>query len=521
VRSVEIVLGLVALATVVAVSARRLRVPAPSLLVLAGLIAGTPSWMPEVRVPPEVVSLVVLPPLLYTAGEELSWRALRQVWRSVSLLAVGLVLASAAAVGAVVVAVTPLPIAMAFLLGTVLAATDPVAVTALGRRLSLPPRVQTLVQAESLFNDATSLLLFRVAVSVAVAGGAITWGATGGEFLLLGGGGVAAGVLVAGGVAIIRRRTEDPVLETVIALVTPYSAYVLAEGVHASGVTAVVTAAVILGRQAPALTTANIRLQLTAVWGTVVFLLESVVFALIGLQLPTLIRELTGHRQPWLLPALLVAATLIATRVLWVFPLSALAQLRGGSRPSWQVPAVISWAGARGVVPLAATLSIPLTDSSGASLAGRDLVVVLATAVIVISLVVQGFTLAPLVRRAGVAVHPSAEQAEYVRARLCTAQAALARLEDLERAEAAPHLVLERLRGTLVDRVERAELRMNGDGEIGSVSADYRRLRRDLIAAETEELHRLHDTGEISEATRRSVQRLLDLEEAGLHQQER
>jgi CPA1 family monovalent cation:H+ antiporter len=521
VRSVEIVLGLVALATVVAVSAKRLRVPAPSLLVLAGVIAGTPSWLPEVRVPPEIVSLVVLPPLLYAAGEELSWRALREVWRSVSLLAVGLVLASAAAVGAVTVAITPLPPGMAFLLGTVLASTDPVAVTALGRRLSLPPRLQTLVHAESLFNDATSLLLFRVAVSAAVAGGAVSWNATGGEFVLLAGGGVTAGALVASGVALIRRRTEDPVLETVIALVTPYAAYVLAEGLHASGVTAVVTAAVILGRQAPSLTTANIRLQLTAVWGTVVFLLESVVFALIGLELPTLIRELSGRHQPWLVPALLVAATLIATRVLWVFPLSALAQLRGGARPSWQVPAVVSWAGARGVVPLAAALSIPLTTSGGAPLPGRELVVVLATAVIVISLIVQGFTLAPLVRRAGVAVHPSDAQREHVRARMSTARAALARLEDLERAEAAAQVVLERLRVTLLDRIERSELRLNGDGEVGSVSADYRRLRRDLIAAETAELRRLHDTGEISESTRRNLQRLLDLEEAGLHEQER
>jgi Na+/H+ antiporter len=521
VRSVEVVLGLVVLGTVVAVTAHRLRVPAPSLLVLAGLLVGSLSWVPAVRVPPDVVSLVVLPPLLFAAGEDLSWRMLRQVWRPVTLLAIGLVVFSAAAVGAVAVAITGLPLSMGFLLGCVLAATDPVAVTALGRRLALPPRVQTLVQAESLFNDATSLLLFRLAVAAAVAGGALSWNEAAGQFAELAGGGVLAGAVMAGGVALIRRRTEDPVLETVIALVTPYAAYVLAEAVHGSGVTAVVTAAVILGRHAPALTNASIRLQLAAVYGTVVFLLESVVFSLIGLQLPTLIRELSETGKSWFWPAVLVAVTLIAVRVAWVFPLSFLTQLRSGARrPSWQVPAVISWAGARGVVPLAATLSIPLTTTSGAPLPERELVVVLATSVIVISLVVQGFTLAPLVRRAGVTIHPSDAQQEYELARLRTAQAALARLEELEDVDAVPRVVAERVRVGLMDRIEHGELRLDGGDETGSIVEAYLAVRRDLIVAESAELTRLHDNGEISESTRRTVQRALDLQETALNEEQ-
>ncbi|MBO2453966.1 Na+/H+ antiporter [Actinomadura barringtoniae] len=515
-RAVEIVLGLVVLATVVAVSAKRLRVPAPSLLVVAGVLVGLIPGLPDVRVPPEMVSLVVLPPLIYAAGEEMSWQSLRQVWKPVSLLAVGLVLASAAAVGFVAHAVTNMSATTALLLGTVLASTDPVAVAALGRRLSLPPKVQTLVQAESLFNDATSLLLYKLAVAVVVAG-SFSWGHATAEFALLAGGGVIAGGIVAAVIAFIRRRTEDPVLETVIALVTPYASYVLAESVHASGVTAVVVTAVILGRQAPALTNAGIRLQLGAVWGTVIFLLESVVFSLIGLQLPTLIRELNRSSESWLIASLLIALTLIAVRVVWVFPLSWLQAWRGGRRPSWQTPAVVSWAGARGVVPLAAALAIPLLTDAGDPLPHRDLVVVLATAVIVISLVVQGFTLAPLVRFAGLVVPTSATQREYALARLRTAQAALARLEELEDVEAASQVVLERLRVGLQDRIERGELRVNGDAhKVDSVLADYRRLRRDLIAAETDELQRLHESGEISESTQRDVQRLLDLEDTSL-----
>src|SRR5213080_4679083 len=181
-RSVEIVLALVVLATVVATFAHRLRVPPPSLLVVAGVLAGLLPAVPDIRVSPDIVSLVVLPPLLFAAGEELPWRDLRSVWRPVTVLAFGLVMASAVAVAAVAVAVTPLPVGMAFVLGAVLASTDPVAVSALGRRLSLPPRVQALVQAESLFNDATSLLLFRVAVLVGIGTGSVSWGRTAVEF---------------------------------------------------------------------------------------------------------------------------------------------------------------------------------------------------------------------------------------------------------------------------------------------------------------------------------------------------
>ncbi|MFD1050417.1 cation:proton antiporter, partial [Kibdelosporangium lantanae] len=209
----------------------------------------------------------------------------------------------------------------------------PVAVTALARRLSLPPRVQALVQAESLFNDATSLLLFRFALSLAVTV-SVSWRHTVSEFALLAVGGVLVGAFVALGAYLIRSRTEDPVLETVVALVTPYGAYVLAESVNASGVTAVVVASVVLGTQATRLTTAHIRLQLGAVYETVVFLLESVVFGLIGLQLPTLVRQLEGTDSRWPLYALAIAATLIVVRLLWVFPLSAVLQRKRGARPS-------------------------------------------------------------------------------------------------------------------------------------------------------------------------------------------
>ena len=312
-RGVETVLFLVVLGTVVAAFAGRLRVPAPSLLVIAGLVVALLPRFPAVHVPPEVVSLVVLPPLLYAASEELPWRDLRAVWRPVAVLAVGLVLASAAAVAAVTWAVAAVPASMAFVLGAVLASTDPVAVSALGRRLSLPPKVQALVQAESLFNDATSLVLFQIAVSFAVAGTAGPAGSVllhaAGQFAVLAAGGAAVGGVIAAGVIPVRRRVTDPVLETVLALITPYAAFVLGEVLHVSPVMAVIVAGLVIGGRRERITTAQTRLQLHSVYGTVIFLLESVVFSLIGLQLPTLIRDLS-RAEAWPAEALAVAGTL-------------------------------------------------------------------------------------------------------------------------------------------------------------------------------------------------------------------
>jgi len=514
-------LFLVILATVVATFARRWRLPAPSLLVIAGVVVGLLPGVPTIVVTPDIVSLVVLPPLLFAAGEELPWRDLRAVWQPVSALAVGLVLVSAAAVGTVAIALTPLPTGMAFVLGAVLASTDPVAVAALARRLSLPPRVQALVQAESLFNDATSLVLVRVAVAAAVAGGTVSLARGAGQFALLAGGGALVGAVVAAVVMLIRRRTEDPVLETVIALVTPYAAYVTAEALHVTGITAVVLASVIIAGQVTRLTSPQIRLQVHAVYDTVVFLLESVVFSLIGLALPAQVRALSDADRAWPLYALAVAGTLVAVRLLWVAPLSAVVQRKGGiQRMNWRVPVVLTWAGTRGVVPLAAALSIPVSSAPGTALSQRPLVLVLTTSVVVITLVVQGFTLAPVVRRSGIALEPDHTEREEAAARCRLAGAGIRRLEELTELQAAPDVVLDRLRRGLTARLDDARDRLadsNGSAvPVESADLVYRQLRRDLIAVEAAELQRLYDEHAISDTTRRRLQRSLDLEEARL-----
>jgi CPA1 family monovalent cation:H+ antiporter len=433
------------------------------------------------------------------------------VWRPVTVLAIGLVIASAAAVGVVAAGVMGLPASTAFVLGAVLASTDPVAVTALGRRLPLPARLQSLIQAESLFNDATSLVLVRVAVTAAATGSVLSLGRGAGQFAVLAGGGALVGAVIAAVIAVIRARTEDPVLETVTALVTPYLAYVVAESAHVSGITAVVVASVILASRALRLTNAEIRLQVHAVYDTVVFVLESVVFILIGLQLPALIRVEGLDDWTWIVDALTIAGTLLAVRALWVFPLSIAAQSRRGVRVSWRIPAVVSWAGARGVLPLAAALSIPLTTTSGGPLAGRNDVVLLTTAVIVITLLVQGFTLGPLVRRTGVATPHSEVRDERLTARSAMTRAALGHLDHLESLEAAPTAVVVQLR-----RVLQAQLETIDRDSTDAFEPVLRQVRRDLIAVESAALTDLHNRGVIGESTRRDLQRQLDLEDTSL-----
>ncbi len=515
-RGVETVLFLVLLGTIVAVFARRLRLPSPSLLVIAGIVVGSLPGVPPVLAPPDAVSLIVLPPLLYAATDELTVSDLRAVWRPVAVLAVGLVLASAAAVAAVAGAVVAIPASMAFVLGAVLASTDPVAVSALGRRLSLPGKIQALVQGESLFNDATSLVLFQIAVAIAVGGAASrSWPLTllkaAGQFVLLAGGGVLLGAVLAAGVIAVRRRVTDPVLDTVIALVTPYAAYVLGSVAHVSGIMTVIVAGLVIGTRRSAITTAATRLQSHAFYQTVIFLLESVVFSLIGLELPSLIRAL-ARSAPWPALAVAVSGVLLVTRIAWVFPLSALSQRRRGRRrPDWSVPAIVTWSGTRGVVPLAAALSIPLTARDGSPLPHRDLILVVTAAVIVISLVVQGLTLAPLARFAGFTARPGTRHEETV-ARVRLAEVALARLEELAASGAASDDVIDRARATVETRLGRARARLENGEPSGQEGLTDRALGRDLVAAQNTELGRLFASGLVGDSTRRALQHQLDLE---------
>lgn len=405
-REAGIVVALVVASTLVATFAGRLRVPAPSVLVVAGIVAALIPGVPAVRASPDLISLLVLPPLLYTSAQDISARQLGAMWRPVAALAFGLVLVTALSIAALAWWITPLSAATALILGAALASTDPVAVTALSRGLPLPPRIQALVQTESLFNDATSLVLFQVAVGLAAGTGSTGWFEPVWQFVLLAGGGTAIGGAAAVLVVALRNRAEDPVLQSVIALVTPYAVYLLARGAGVSGVTAVVVAGVVIGNAGRQISGGSVQLQVHAVYDVVVFLLESVVFALIGLELPLLVRDLPPGSRWWPAQALALAVALVVVRLAWIRPTVAYAGPTRG-HPAWPVTRVITWAGTRGVMPLAAALSIPLATAGGQGLADRPLVLVLTTSVVALTLVAQGLTLAPVVRSSGLAVDGS------------------------------------------------------------------------------------------------------------------
>jgi CPA1 family monovalent cation:H+ antiporter len=529
VHTAEIVLGLLVLASAVATFAERLSVPAPSLLVLAGLVVGLLPGVPDVHVTPQLVSLVVLPPLLYAAAVDVVITDLRAVIRPVSVLAIGLVAASAVVVALVVHLVAPeVSIQVGLVLGAILASTDPVAVSALARRLQLPPRLLALVQGESLLNDATSLLLFRVVVGGVAAGhlaGAVSFGL---RFLVLGVGGAAIGIGCAWLVRLLHQRTDDPVMESVISLITPYAIFVAAEVAHTSGVTAVVFGGLYLGRRRYQMSRGPARLRITNIYDVVVFLLESAVFAIIGLELPGLVRKLPPSEHNFVLVSLAVTATLLAARVIWVAGATFLPGLldatdeRAVAPRRLRIIAVTSWAGTRGVVPLAAALSVPLTTSAGSPFPHRDLLLLLATTCTAITLVIQGFTLGPLVRRAGLVDDTGGRTREEAVARHAALTAALARLEEMRDLGAASPAAVEWLRREFTDRVERAESRLRAvetrepqaDRDDRATGEEMRQVRRELTGVESARLLELVQAGVISEPVRRRVQRMIDLEEA-------
>ncbi|HVS67120.1 MAG TPA: Na+/H+ antiporter [Mycobacteriales bacterium] len=529
-RTAEIVLGLLVLASAVASFAGKLRIPAPSLLVLAGLAVGLLPGVPAVHVTPELVSLVVLPPLLYAAAVDVVITDLRVVLRPVAVLAVGLVVASAVAVAFVAHGLAPeITVQVGLVLGAVLASTDPVAVSALARSLRLPPRLLALVQGESLLNDATSLLLFRVVVAGVVAGhlaGPVTFSL---RFLGLGVGGAAVGIVIAFLVRQLHERTDDVVIDGVISLIAPYAMFVAAEVAHTSGVTAVVFGGLYLGPRRFQMLRGPARLQIAHIYDVLVFLLESAVFAIIGLELPGLVRALPTNQHNFVLVALVVTATLLAARIVWVTGATFLPGLLEASdgqavaRRRSRVVAVTSWAGTRGVVPLAAALSIPVTTRAGLPFPHRDLLLVLAATSTATTLVVQGLTLGPVVRRAGLVRDPDLHGREEALARHAAVAAAVERLEEMHDLEAASPAAVDWLRREFRDRLERAEGILRAvefsetDIEPAATAAtrqEMRSLRRELIAVESARLHELVARGVISEAVRRKVQRMLDFEEA-------
>jgi monovalent cation/hydrogen antiporter len=518
-------LALLAAGTALLVLVPKLRIPYPILLVLGGLALGFAPGMPDLELPPDLVLVGVLPPLLYGAAFFTPLRDLRANKRPVGMLAFGLVLLTMVAVAVVAHAIVPdLPWSSAFVLGAVVAPTDPIAATAIMQRLGVPRRIAGIVEGESLVNDGTALVAYRFAVAAAVTGTFSLWEA-GLSFALNVLGGLVVGIGIGWLVRQVRRRLDFPPAEVTISLLTGYFAYIPAELLGVSAVIAAVTAGVYLGWHTPELTTAEVRLLGQSTWEIVTFTLNALLFTLIGLQLPGILDELdaysTGDLLWW---AAAVTLTVILARWLWVYPAAWLPRrlsrrLRERDpMPSRAQLALISWSGMRGGVSLAAALAVPLTLESGEPFPGRSLILFLTFAVILGTLVLQGLSLPPIIRFLGLQDDRADELREEAHARISAADAALARLEELVVEDWVRDDTAERIRGGYGFRRDRFSARLEGgdDDAIEVRSLDFQRLRRELLHAERRAVQDLRRGGAISDDVARRVVRDLDLEEARL-----
>jgi Na+/H+ antiporter len=375
-----------------------LRIPYPILLVLGGLGIGFVPGVPNVIMPPDVVLYGIVPPLLYSAAFNTGLRELRQNLQAISLLAVGLVTATMVSVAVVGHYAIHLSWAPAFVLGAVVSPTDPLAASAIGRRFGVPRRSLAIIEGESLVNDGTALVLFKFAVAAVVAGSFSLMHAAA-DFVWSVVGGVAVGLVIGHAIRLIRRRLDNPPLEIMIAFLTGYFTFLPAAAIGVSGVLAVVTAGVYMGWHTPELTTVETRLQGNGFWAILSFVLNSLLFGLVGLQLRPILDRLSGLTAGQLIAyGALAGGAVIVTRILFAFPFTYLRSRRPEGRPPLRNVAFVAWAGMRGAITIAAALAIPLTTNSGAPFPHRDLIVYLAFCVVFATLVVQGLTLPFVIR---------------------------------------------------------------------------------------------------------------------------
>ncbi|MGW8883931.1 Na+/H+ antiporter [Streptomyces sp. NPDC055749] len=522
--------ALVAASAAVAGAARRTPVPAPLLLVVVGLLASYLPGVPTYTLDAHIVLPLLLPPLLYTAAVDSSYLDLRANVRPIALLSVGYVLFATLAVGWLAYLLVPgLPLTAALVLGAVIAPPDAVTAAAIARKVGLPARVTTILQGESLVNDATAITAFKVALAAAV-GESVGWGAGIGEFLLAAVGGVGVGLLLMVPLHWLRTHLKEALLQNTLSLLIPFVAYAAAERVHASGVLAVVVVALYLGHRSWQVDFAT-RLQEAAVWKMVAFVLESVVFMLIGLQLSFVLKGLGTYgvgEALWYAFAVFLAVVVV--RFVWVYPATYLPRWlfrrirEREPATDWTGPLIVGWAGMRGVVSLAIAFSIPMVMDDGEDFPARNLVLFLTFTTVIGTLVIQGLTLPLLVR---VLKLPGrdlrAETLAEAQAQSQASTAAEARLEELlsDRSNALPGPLADRLRTVLERRRNSVWERLGAANPVTGESADdtYRRLARQMIEAEREVFVRLRDERRIDDEMMRTLLRRLDLEEAAAYRE--
>lgn len=515
---IKTVLILMVVVAIVVTLARRFTIPYPILLVIVGLALGFVPQLPTIILDPQIILLLFLPPLLYWEALNLSFRDFRANLRSILLLSIGLVVATTVIVAVITHSFIPhFGWPAAFILGAIVSPTDTVAAAAITQRLTLPRRITAILEGESLVNDATALVAYSLALSSV--GSTITLPQIGLQFLFVSAGGIVVGLLAGWGVGQIRRRLHDPPVENTISLLTGFAAYIPAQSLNVSGVLAVVVMGMYLGRRGPRVVSSQTRLQAEQLWQVVVFLVNGLIFILVGLQLRTITQS--ALRQYTLLELILYAAivstVVIVVRMVWVFPgaylpLTMSPRLRKRAPyPPWRNVVILGWTGMRGGVSLAAALAIPTSFS------GKDLITFLTFCVILATLLIQGLSLPTLIRGLR-AQNDRSDEYEESKARLKVARAALKRLDELAKESWVQADHIDDLRTHYSEQSNRFSARFHSTEDDGQEerAIAYSHLKREIIGAQRGMLIDLRGRGVINDEVMRRVQRDLDLEEVGL-----
>jgi Na+/H+ antiporter len=528
--TIQLLIMLMVVLAAVGVAARRLNTPPAILLVLVGAVLALTPGLPAMELAPEVVLLLILPPIIYWSAVAMSWREFRFNLRPIVLLAVGCVIFSAFAVAAAMHWLLGLPLLLGFVVGAIVSPPDAVAPLSIARRMRIPRRIVVVLEGEGLGNDATALILYRFAV-VAVSFGTFSISQAVGTFAMIVFGEILWGVGVGWAMLRLRQWVKDPSIEITLSLITPFLAYWPPEYLGGSGVLATVTVGLYVSWNGPNLISSATRLQGIFFGGFIMYLIEGMIFLITGLQARTAAASLHDYSVFDLAStAIVVCLVLIAARFVWVYPTIYLPRLlvpairRADPSPPWQWAFVLSFTGVRGIVSLAAALAIPLTIANGALFPGRDLILFVTFTVILVTLVVQGLLFPLVIRALNLADAGRRERALDHRheqeARQEAITAALACLDQLVREDKLSDELVRPIRAEHRERLRHIENRTRGDESHRKQTEQHDEIELKLIAAERQRINELYRAGKIIDEARRRIERELDLREAQLANQE-
>jgi Na+/H+ antiporter len=519
-QNVGIVVLLLAVATALAQFTDRIKIPYPILLVLAGIGIGMMPGMPKITLHPEIVFLVFLPPVLYAAAWETSWPDFKKSKRPITLLAVGCVIFSTCAAAWVAHSFIPgFGWAEAFVLGAIISPPDAVAASAAIKGLGVPRRVSTILEGESLVNDATGLIAYKYAIAAVVAGNFVLWKA-GLQFLWVASAGVAVGLLVGQLYKWAHKYLpNNPTTDTTLTFLAPFTSYLAAEMFHLSGVLAVVTTGLFLAWRSSELFSQQTRLQAVGTWNTVIFVLNGIIFILIGLQLPGILKDLQGSAIELIGYGLLVSATVIVGRIIWVYPATYFPRwLSKGirtrePRPSPRLVTIVAWSGMRGIVSLAAAMALPYALPTTEPFPNRDMIIFITFCVIFSTLVFQGLSLPHLIKWLGIK-SDSSEHEEEQHVRMQMASSIIEHIEA--NYSLIPDEVLNQVKTKYEIRIQRlvkgSPKRKLDEEQIN----EFHRIQQELLKKERQSLIAMRNDGKISAEVLRRLEYELDLEETRL-----